>query len=143
MNFTDQQQLAQDSKFQGFVLIGASRFANDFLETEKVFDTIDNTDPINPVSINQDANIYLNKMHNFAVRVLNMQANRQGGLVNSIQNAFIIVLVDLVPNLAIEQLADTEGFIQGNMEALEGVMKVVFERLSGVTQKEKQEYDSL
>lgn len=144
MNYTEQQKLSQNTALQGFVMIGASRFANDFLAGEKIFPLLDETDPDNPISINQDANNYLNKMRGFCVRVLNIQANKQGGLINTIQNLLIILISDNLPiTFSDFKKIDVGQFIQDNMAAFEAIILTCFERLSGISQKEKQKYDGI
>lgn len=141
LTFTEQNAIAKDSKFQGFVLMGAVHFANDWLLAEKVFSTVDNTDPTVP--INQDAEQYRAKMHNFCVRVLNLEANRQGALINTIQT----VLTAQVSNTMTVTMADFAGdmdlWIANNNAGLTVAINLTFERLSGVSNKEKQAYDLL
>jgi len=142
MTFNDQKQISENASFQGLVLIGASRFANDFLAEEKTFPLLDEADP--PKQINQEAERYLNKMHNFSVKVLNLQANKEGGLINTIQNLLAILIADNLPiTLADLEGADMDEFIKDNIEAFGAMTLTCFERLSGVSQKEKQEYDTI
>ena len=144
MNLTleEQLELSRSSEFQGIVEIGASRFANDFMESEKVFDIIDKTDPQNPVNINQEASGYLNKMHQFAVKVLNHQVNKQGGLINALQNIIFIIMADK-QNWKVIDLKGGDKFSKKweNDAGFNEIILTAFERLSGITKKEKIDYN--
>lgn len=135
MNLTlkEQQELSTSAEFQGIVIIGASRFANDFMETEKVIPTPDQ---------NLDAVGYLNKMHQFAMKVLNYQVNKQGGLINALQNIIFIVIANK-QNWKVIDLKGGDKFGK-KWESDAGFNEIIltsFERLSGVTKKEKEDYD--
>ena len=143
MNYTEQQKLAQNADLEGFVMIGASRFANDFLAGEKIFPLLNETDPDNPISINQEANNYLNKMRGFCVRVLNIQANKQGGLINTIQSLLVVLISDSGVTFTNFQSEDLHQIIENNPQKIKLLLLTCFERLSGISQKEKQEYKGI
>ncbi len=135
-------ELIQDAESQAVIIVGASEFANEFMENEKVFPLDDGASP--PVSINQDANSYLSKMHQFAVKVLNFRSNRHNGLINDLQNIIFIIIVE---NKTTWKLLDLKG--KGKLQQkwgdpdIPGFLLTAFERLSGVNQKEKQAYESI
>ncbi|KKM81566.1 hypothetical protein LCGC14_1328460 [marine sediment metagenome] len=135
-------ELSQDAESQSVIVIGASEFAHQFMGNEKVFPVDDGASP--PVLINQDANLYLGKMHQFAVKVLNFRSNKYGGLVNDLQNLIFIIIA---ANKTTWKLLDLKG--KGKLQQkwsdpdIAGFLLTAFERLSGVTQREKQAYDLL
>lgn len=135
-------ELSQDTESQAVIIVGASEFANNFMKNGKVFPLDDGASP--PVSINQDANSYLSRMHQFAGKVLNFRSSQRGGLINDLQNIIFIIIADKKTTW---KLLDLKG--KGKLQQkwsdpdIPGFLLTAFERLSGVTQREKQAYDLL
>lgn len=115
--------------------------ARDFNPNHKTFDTVDNSDPSNPIAKNVDANAYLTKMLNATSKMISADSN---GLVS-----LKIVMVSLISNATFSngtipitaQLikdatkAEWEGFINDN------IIKAL-ELFAGVKVQEKTQYNS-
>jgi len=149
LTYLDQFQIASNKKdFEGLVIIGATRVANDWLAGgnaymtgEKVFDTTQ-TDPQTGAvtQINQEAGQYRNKLHNLCVKICNKDRN----LYDPIQTMLAVIIADTMPDTTLEQLGGSLGdFIQQQEETFNAMMMKAFERVSGVSKKEKAAYEAL
>ena len=120
-------------------------FAVDFRENCKQFETVDNTDPENPVAINTDANRYKQQMLNLCGRVINSDSS----LVNSALKLFITILGRT--NYTYSQISEASetqwvNFIKtgnpANATGYDGI-KLIFEHIAGTSNEGKTEYDNL
>lgn len=114
---------------EDYMHIGASQFAINFMDTQKVIDTA-----------NQDAYSYLQKIQQLSTTVVNLEANNKKFLLTSFARAFIMIMLSQFPGLTMNQVqtttpAEFETFI-------DGAIQTVFERIAGVMKVEKQAYDA-
>lgn len=110
--------------------------ARDFNPNHKVFDTVDNTDPLNPIPINQDANQYLNKMLSATARMVITDSDGLRSL-RSVMTSLIASEGVVTPSvIANATEAQWYGFINDNI-------MTALELFAGVKVQEKAEYDLL
>ena len=112
-----------------------TQFAEDFMKSYKIFPTVDNTDPENPITINALATSYLNKMLSISGRMYKVD----GAAVNSLKRIVVVLLGELAPDY--QFVIDMGDDIWENFVNI--VMVDAFELSSGVRQEEKTEYNAL
>ena len=138
-----------DIPLSNLMALVAVDFAIEFRETVKQFETVDNTDPQNPIAINTAANQYKNTILGICGQVLNFERNHSGGLLNSFVRVFVGILgrsAFTYAQLEGATQVQWENFVKtgnpGSATGYAGILEI-FEHIAGTTIEGKAEYEAL
>jgi len=145
LTLTEQQKLVDGeihppnknlAAFATLVQLSGLNHARDFANQAKDFETVDNSDPANPISINQKAVAYLNKMMAVTSRMLSSDSKQNTALRNTMAS-----LISKKAEITEQQLKDGNRAYWEDL--VETNIRKAMELFAGITKNERIEYNNL
>ena len=145
LTLTEQQKLVDGeihppnknlAAFSTLVQLSGLNHARDFANMAKDFETVDNSDTANPISINQKAAAYLNKMMAVTSRMLSSDSKQNTALRNTMAS-----LISKKAEITEQQLKDGNRAYWEDL--VETNIRKAMELFAGITKNERIEYNNL